>query len=37
MVIFPIADGKIAEASEVYDETGMWRQLGVTSSDGSSG
>ena len=31
MVIFRIADGKIAEAWEVYDESGMWRQLGVTS------
>ena len=30
MVIFRIADGKIAEAWEVYDESGMWRQLGVT-------
>jgi predicted ester cyclase len=30
MVIFRIADGKIAEAWEVYDEAGMWRQLGVT-------
>jgi predicted ester cyclase len=29
MVIFRIADGKIAEAWEVYDESGMWRQLGV--------
>jgi predicted ester cyclase len=29
IVIFRIADGKIAEAWEVYDETGMWRQLGV--------
>jgi predicted ester cyclase len=29
MVIFRIADGKIAEAWEVYDECGMWRQLGV--------
>jgi hypothetical protein len=24
-----IHDGKIAEAWEVYDEAGMWRQLGV--------
>jgi steroid delta-isomerase-like uncharacterized protein len=31
MVIFRIADGKIAEAWEVYDEAGMWRQLGVAS------
>lgn len=30
MVIFRIADGKIAQAWEVYDEAGMWRQLGVT-------
>jgi steroid delta-isomerase-like uncharacterized protein len=29
MVIFRIADGKIAEAWEVYDECGMWRQLGA--------
>jgi steroid delta-isomerase-like uncharacterized protein len=29
MVIFRIADGQIAEAWEVYDECGMWRQLGV--------
>jgi predicted ester cyclase len=29
MVIFRIADGKIAEAWEVFDEAGMWRQLGV--------
>jgi C-1 hydroxylase len=30
IVIFRIADGKIAEAWEVYDEAGMWRQLEVT-------
>lgn len=30
IVIFRIADGKIAEAWEVYDEAGMWRQLGAT-------
>ena len=30
MVIFRISDGKIAEAWEVYDESGMWRQLSVT-------
>jgi hypothetical protein len=30
MVIFRIADGKIVQAWEVYDESGMWRQLGVT-------
>jgi len=29
IVIFRIADGKITEAWEVYDEAGMWRQLGV--------
>jgi len=29
-VMFRIADGKIAEAWEVYDEAGMWRQLDVT-------
>jgi steroid delta-isomerase-like uncharacterized protein len=31
MVIFRIEDGKIAEAWEVYDECGMWRQLDVPS------
>lgn len=30
LVIFRIADGKIAEAWEVYDEAGMWRQLNST-------
>jgi hypothetical protein len=30
MVIFRIAGGRIAEAWEIYDECGMWRQLGVT-------
>lgn len=30
MVIFRIADGKVAEAWEVFDEAGMWRQLHVT-------
>jgi hypothetical protein len=30
MAIFRIAEGKIAQAWEVYDEAGMWRQLGVT-------
>jgi steroid delta-isomerase-like uncharacterized protein len=30
IVIFRIADGKIAEAWEVYDEAGMWRQLGTS-------
>jgi len=29
MVIFRIEGRKIAEAWEVYDEAGMWRQLGV--------
>lgn len=29
IVIFRIAAGRIAEAWEVYDEAGMWRQLGV--------
>jgi predicted ester cyclase len=29
MVIFRIAGGKVAEAWEVYDERGMWRQLGA--------
>ena len=29
IVIFRIADGKITEAWEAYDEAGMWRQLGV--------
>jgi predicted ester cyclase len=29
IVIFRLRDGKIAEAWEVYDEAGMWRQLGV--------
>ena len=31
MVIFRIAGGKVVEAWEVYDEAGMWRQLGVSS------
>ena len=30
VVIFRIASGKIAQAWEVYDEAGMWRQLRVT-------
>ena len=30
IVIFRIESGRIAEAWEVYDEAGMWRQLGVT-------
>jgi steroid delta-isomerase-like uncharacterized protein len=29
IVIFRIAEGRIAEAWEVFDEAGMWRQLGV--------
>jgi len=29
MVIFRIADGRVAQAWEVYDEAGMWRQLGA--------
>lgn len=29
MVIFQIADGRVARAWEVYDEAGMWRQLAV--------
>ena len=29
MVIFRIAGGRVAEAWEVYDERGMWRELGV--------
>jgi steroid delta-isomerase-like uncharacterized protein len=29
IVIFRIAEGRIAEAWEVYDDAGMWRQLGV--------
>ena len=29
MVIFRISDGKVVEAWEVYDEAGMWRQLGT--------
>ncbi|MER7579604.1 ester cyclase [Kitasatospora sp. NPDC097691] len=28
MVVFRLAHGRIAEAWEVYDEAGMWRQLG---------
>ena len=30
MVIFRIAETKIAQAWEVYDEASMWRQLAVT-------
>jgi steroid delta-isomerase-like uncharacterized protein len=29
IVIFRVTAGKIVEAWEVYDEAGMWRQLGV--------
>jgi predicted ester cyclase len=29
IVIFRVAGGKVAEAWEVYDEAGMWRQLGT--------
>ena len=29
IVIFRMSDGKVAEAWEVFDEAGMWRQLGV--------
>ena len=32
MVIFRIAGGQVAQAWEVYDEAGMWRQLGTTPS-----
>jgi C-1 hydroxylase len=31
IVIFRIAESRIAEAWEVYDDAGMWRQLGVAS------
>jgi steroid delta-isomerase-like uncharacterized protein len=30
VVIFRIEQGLVAEAWEVYDEAGMWRQLGTT-------
>jgi len=33
IVIFRVSEGKIAEAWEVYDEAGMWRQLGVLPPD----
>ncbi|HEX7658653.1 MAG TPA: ester cyclase [Pseudonocardiaceae bacterium] len=33
IVIFRIANGKVAEAWEVYDEAGMWRQLGVAAPE----
>lgn len=29
MVIFRVADGRVAEAWKVFDEMGMWRQLGI--------
>jgi predicted ester cyclase len=29
IVIFRVADAKIVEAWEVYDEAGMWRQLSI--------
>lgn len=32
MVIFRIAAGKVVEAWEVYDEAGMWRQLGISAT-----
>jgi hypothetical protein len=32
-LIFRVNEGKIAEAWEVYDEAGMWRQLGVLPPD----
>jgi predicted ester cyclase len=35
IVIFQVADGKIVEAWEVYDEAGMWRQLGVVMPGGA--
>jgi C-1 hydroxylase len=33
IVIFRVSEGKITEAWEVYDEAGMWRQLGVLPPD----
>jgi len=33
IVIFRVNEGKITQAWEVYDEAGMWRQLGVTPPD----
>jgi predicted ester cyclase len=33
IVIFRIHDNKVAEAWEVYDEAGMWRQLGVDQTE----
>ena len=32
MIIFRIADARVSQAWEVYDESGMWRQLGVQPS-----
>jgi hypothetical protein len=29
--MFRIADGRITQAREVYDEAGRWRRLGVAS------
>ena len=34
MVIFRVVNGRVVEAWEVYDEAGMWRQLGVTHPTG---
>jgi len=34
MVILRIVGGRVAEAWEVYDECGMWRQLGAPPSPG---
>jgi len=33
IVIFRVNEGKITQAWEVYDEAGMWRQLGVRPPD----
>ena len=33
IVIFRVNEGKITQAWEVYDEAGMWRQLGVLPPD----
>jgi predicted ester cyclase len=37
MVIFRVVNGRVVEAWEVYDEAGMWRQLGVTHLPGERG
>ena len=37
MVIFRVDGGKIGEAWEVYDDAGMWRQLGVAPPTPGSG